>query len=853
MESRKLTSADIDRVRDIEGFPIATDEAIIELSDIPCYTACPNPYIEEFISEYGTPYDEATDDYHREPFSADVSEGKNDSIYNAHTYHTKVPYKAIARYILHYTNPGDVILDGFCGTGMTGVAAAACESPQSEFRMLVQQSMGNVQWGKRHAILSDLSPAATFIAYNYNHETSVEEFDSATARILKQLEGEYGWMFQTNPINKNGQLELSAGGTKREISFTAWSDVLICPHCGEEIVFYNAAFNSETGKVADTFSCPACNSTLKKKDCERALDNRYDEITGEVHSTVKQVPIAICYMEGRRKVLKTPDSEDLALIERIEATPVPAWVPTDLMMGIGSSWGDSWRAGYHTGMSRVHQFFYKRTLIYLSRMLELIEAESIPLLKSWFTSQLINISKLNRYRPKVSFPYNPLSGTLYISSMICESNPRIAYENKVRKFIEAISLIGRPENIISLGSSTHLLIPDETVDYVFIDPPFGDNLMYSELSFIWEAWLKCKTNNGEEAIINSSQNKGLLEYQRLITECFREFYRVLKPGRWMTVEFHNSKNAVWNAIQEALLQAGFIVADVRTLDKQQGSFKQVNNVTAVKQDLIISVYKPKDEFIRQFNAETGTEETVWAFIRQHLDNIPVVVESKGNIELIAERQSFLLFDRMVAYHVMQGIPVPLDAADFYRGLDERFLKRDDMYFLPDQVTEYDTARMKMDVESVQFALLVTNEKTAIGWLYQLLANEPMTYQQIQPKFMQEVKTVDRYEAMPELAVLLEENFLQDDKGRWYVPDTKKEGDIAKLREKSLLREFDGYLKSKGKLKLFRSEAIRVGFSHLWKDKNYQAIVDLANRLPAATIQEDPNLLMYYDISLSRVG
>lgn len=161
--------------------------------------------------------------------------------------------------------------------------------------------------------------------------------------------------------------------------------------------------------------------------------------------------------------------------------------------------------------------------------------------------------------------------------------------------------------------------------------------------------------------------------------------------------------------------------------------------------------------------------------------------------------------------------------------------------------------MKLKVEEIQFALLVTNEKTAIGWLYHLLANNPQTYAEIQPTFMQEVKKVDRYEDMPELAVLLEENFLQDDKGRWYVPDTKKEGDITKLREKSLLREFDGYLKSKGKLKLFRSEAIRVGFSHLWKDKNYQAIVDLANRLPAATIQEDPNLLMYYDISLSRVG
>ena len=66
------------------------------------------------------------------------------------------------------------------------------------------------------------------------------------------------------------------------------------------------------------------------------------------------------------------------------------------------------------------------------------------------------------------------------------------------------------------------------------------------------------------------------------------------------------------------------------------------------------------------------------------------------------------------------------------------------------------------------------------------------------------------------------------------------------------KEFEGYMNSKGKLKSFRSEAIRVGFSRLWKDKNYQAIVNIAERLPESTIQEDPNLLMYYDISLGRV-
>ncbi len=200
---------------------------------------------------------------------------------------------------------------------------------------------------------------------------------------------------------------------------------------------------------------------------------------------------------------------------------------------------------------------------------------------------------------------------------------------------------------------------------------------------------------------------------------------------------------------------------------------------------------------------------------------------------------------------MNGIPVPIDSTDFYRGLDEKFLKRDGMYFLADQVNEYDTARIKNDIEPIQFSLFVTNEKTAISWLYQQL-NEPQAYAEIQPKFMLEVKSVDKFEAMPELAVLLEENFLQDEKGRWYIPDTTKEGDVAKLREKKLWKEFEGYVNSKGKLKLFRSEAIRVGFSKLWKDKNYQAIVDLAERLPEQTIQEDPNLLMYYDISLSRV-
>jgi DNA modification methylase len=843
----KLTKEDIDKVRHIEGFPIAKDEDIIALSHPPYYTACPNPFIEDFIKEHGKPYDEATDGYHREPFAADVSEGKNDSIYNAHSYHTKVPYKAIMRYILHYTEPGDIIFDGFCGTGMTGVAAQMCENPELEFKAKIEAEMPYVKWGARKAILNDLSPAATFIAYNYNTPVDVVEFEKEAKRILDECEKECGWMYETRHT-ADGKLQYRIDGKPiiGRINYTVWSDVFICPTCSNEVVFWDAAVDKEKGKVNSIFFCPYCRSELTKRNCVRAQETHFDTRLNKFVTMIKQVPVLINYSVGKKRYEKTPDEYDLTLIDRINNMEIPYWYPIDRMCE-----GRESRRNDRYGITHVHQFYTKRCLAYLSCMYNKIIHSRLPLLRIWFTSQLVNISKLNRYRPQVSFPYNPLSGTLYLSSMISESTPRIAYEGKIKKLYAALSKNNIAISGISTNSTTQVIAPNDSIDYIFTDPPFGGNLNYSELSFIWEAWLKVFTNQKTEAIINAVQGKGLLEYQSLMTQCFSECYRILKPGRWMTVEFHNSQNSVWNAIQESLQRSGFIIADVRTLDKQQGSFKQVTTTSAVKQDLVISAYKPKESFKREFISHAGSEETAWSFVRQHLENLPVVVVKNGKIELIAERQAFLLYDRMVAYHIMNGIAVPLDATDFYKGLDERFMKRDGMYFLADQVNEYDTARIVNDVEPVQFELFVTNEKSAIAWLYQQLET-PQTYAELQPKFMQEIKAWDKFEVRPELAVLLEENFLQDDKGRWYIPDITKAADVAKLREKKLLKEFEGYLATKGKLKLFRTEAIRVGFAKLWADKNYKLIVETAERLPEKVIQEDDKLLMYYDLSLGRI-
>jgi hypothetical protein len=110
-----------------------------------------------------------------------------------------------------------------------------------------------------------------------------------------------------------------------------------------------------------------------------------------------------------------------------------------------------------------------------------------------------------------------------------------------------------------------------------------------------------------------------------------------------------------------------------------------------------------------------------------------------------------------------------------------------------------------------------------------------------------------FEKMPELTMMLEQNFLQDLKGQWYVPDPNKLADLDRVRERALLKEFEEYKKTKGKLKLFRTEAIRAGFKKAWSDRDYGMIITLGERMPSQILQEDDVLLMYYDNSVTRSG
>jgi hypothetical protein len=875
--AEKLTDPEF---RKTPGFPNGTDENILEMSDPPYYTACPNPFATEFLRFHQRTH--SSDGERRiEPFAADVSEGRNDVVYSAHTYHTKVPPRAIAQYVLHYTEPGDVVLDAFAGSGMTGVGCMLCED------RTVPAPPG-ARHGHRIPVLVDLSPAATFIGSVYTCPPDPTSFSTASARLLARFDADLGALWT---VNHNG--------AQAQVNFQIWAEVFTCPSCREPIQSLKVVAATDDIGSAKEFACPHCDAIVSKAPTkasgalklERGLRTRYDAGLSSSGPYLPRAPLfAEIECRGARSRHDTSPQEREALESATFGSD--DWFPAvELIRGERYDWKDCLPT---YGITHVHQFYLPRQLKTYSHLWALASSASTyserQALRFFLSSNALGMTVMNRWGPThYSQVSRYFSGTLYIPSTIAEASPRYTYSHKRTRLIKAfagLATYGQRPRLVSTQSATALRqFPDETIDYVFVDPPFGRNLQYSELNQIWEAWLRVQTNRESEAVIDSTRGVGTFEYTVLMQRAFAEMYRVLKPGKWMSVVFHNSSNAVWLAIQEALSAAGFIVADVRTLDKQNQTYKQFRQ-GVVKTDLVISAYKLSTKVLHELGIALGTEAGVWAFVTSHLRQLPIGEVVGEEMPVLPERQDYMLFDRMVAFHVQRSVSFPISASEFYAGLETRFPCRDGMYFLPGQVAEYDKRRAIAKTVG-QMELLVRDETSAIQWIRQQLREKPQTFQELQPAFMR-AGSWSKYERPLELLDLLEQNFLcynraedvpsqihaylssnmKDSRNldksdpslrakaadRWFVPDPKKATDMEKLREKSLLKEFDEYRSVVGKrLKVFRLEAVRAGFKRAWEQKDYRTIIDVAKRIPEDVLQEDQKLVMWYDNALTRAG
>ena len=492
------------------------------------------------------------------PVDEEVSAGKNTYTYDAHTYHTKVPPQGIARVISQYLPNGGVVLDPFAGSGMTGVAA---------------------RYLGMDAILNELSPAASFIAYNFTQKVDPAEFNCAVEQLLFNLRNLRECLYRTR---------CRECGRNVEAQFIVWSYQLECNHCLTEFTLWDHCRQYgrtvREHKLLKKFPCPNCNKEITKSYLRR-LDS---------------VPVFLGYRCCKAKIMEHHlDEHDFALIDE-SATMVHQYseqIPNTVVPD-----GVNLSQPKRHGLDTIQSFYTPRNLTACAAIWAEIKRIDDPRLASAvgfvFTSLYKRVTRLSEYR---FWGGSGNTANFNVPQIWNESNVFITFERKAKSIADhfvttAQSYRGRCA--VRTGSATDLsYLPDNSVDFVFTDPPFGSNINYSEMNLLWEAWLGDFTQSGEEAIISRVQGKTVDRYQKLMTQSLAEAYRVLRPGHWMVLVFMNSSDRVWHALQASIYEAGFSIDKVAIFDKQHGTFKQFVSENTAGSDLMLHCQKPENNSI----------------------------------------------------------------------------------------------------------------------------------------------------------------------------------------------------------------------------------------------------------------
>jgi predicted RNA methylase len=558
--------------------------------------------------------------------------------YNAHSYHTKVPAGAIAELIRRHLPSGGVVADAYCGSGSTGVAAALAE-------LLLPPSQSY------DVVLGDLSPYATSIAAGLNLAPDDAAFRLDSQQCIQSASDEIGALWATDHVD----------GRRGEILYTIWSEVIACPRCDLECRFWDQAVDLTKGEIRRILTCQ-CGHRFRKHEARRVTEKRFDAFINESVEAIVRVPVLIVYEVDGKRYEKKPSAADVAIARGSLELPAPDACPRRRMLNRAGPWGDLYRRGYHQGISHIHHFYTWRSFITLGHMWEASAATSSPeavrlLISSYNLAHATLMSRVvfKRGNPRpVLTGYQ--TGALYISALPVEKNPLIGVARKRRALERAFALVRDRRGSVKVltGAAQDWRDVTPRVDYAFVDPPFGANIPYAEASFIAEAWLGQFTDQIAEASMSKAQDKSATDYQLLLAEGFEALRGCMSRNSSMTVMFHSSASAPWNALTGALNDAGFQTNSVLLLDKRQASFKQVRSRDAVQGDVLIETTP------RRSSAVLSTRHTadLDAWLRRSL--------ATGDVPLDA-RTERALFSRYMAEQVHRGQSILTSAPEFYRA------------------------------------------------------------------------------------------------------------------------------------------------------------------------------------------
>jgi DNA modification methylase len=560
----------------------------------------PNPNLKAFVEAHSLehPFDPTIDRYDVAEFSAAIETTKNSPIFSMHSYHLgKKPHDAVATYINHHTAEGDLVLDPFCGSGSTALAS------------LIQG---------RKAVALDISPAATFITRFYVSRSFPEELAEAFKALSEKVRGDMELLYGTR---------CHVCGAAATIHYVVYSNVYNCPECGKRVSLYEAARHSPP-------SCPHCR-----------VRNGREVLIRPILGMCGNEPVAVNFScrggctpkRMTRSIIGSADDRkaflevDLPRIRALEEKPIPHPFPDCFMMHVTDPslpWGDEWRPS--RDFRKVSDLFTHRNLWALAACMA--AAGDNDDLRAVITSAMPAVSRKAQHL-EGGGGYIP--GNWALPPMSKQRNVMETLTKVFKRTLKAKTLLAQSiksdDSCISTQSATAMAeIPSCSIDYIFTDPPYGGSVQYGELNFVWEAWLGLSTRwHGEEIIVNRSRGKTAQDWADSMTAVMAECYRVLKPGRWLSLCYHDSSDTMWRLVQEIMLKVGFVPGDASaapTIDTGSRTYNQRTSDKVVKRDLVIGFRKPRPEESRkQAIAGGGGEvsfhdkatETIRAFLSAH--------------------------------------------------------------------------------------------------------------------------------------------------------------------------------------------------------------------------------------------
>lgn len=506
--------------------------------------------------------------------------------YNAFAYPTKISPETIAVYIATHTKPNDTVLDVFGGSGSTGLAAMMCECPTEQMIKIANDLGVSPIWGSRNAIIYEIGKYGSFASNIMCNPPDADEFLLATKKIIIEANKRLSWLYAAKDLS----------GRDGFIRHIVWSDILVCPKCLQETSYYDLAVERDPIQIKKEVTCHHCSYSGRIDEYSHKSETIFDSFLKENVTRKKRIPILIYGQTGIEKWVRPVDVADIALLERIDSLP---YAENDFPKAI--EWGELYRSGYHTGITHLHQFYTKRNYYVMSTLWELTNGFSPKigdalrlLLLSYNAAHATLMTRVVVKKNSKDFVLTGAqSGVLYISSLPVEKNIISGIKRKTKNFVEAFRYVNKCNGRVQIinESSEKIQQLNNSIDYVFTDPPFGDYIPYAEINQINELWLGETTDRKHEVIISPSQNKSVNDYGNMMSKVFGEINRVLKNDSFATVVFHSSKSDVWNAVCDALQTANLVVKNTSFLNKTQSSFKQVVSEGSVQGDPVMLLSK----------------------------------------------------------------------------------------------------------------------------------------------------------------------------------------------------------------------------------------------------------------------